>query len=152
MNLLSEALEAQKTLYEMNDESSITLLTQVFVCLYQGGEERLNEASNILAMLTEKFGETPLLSNCNASIAMQQQKFQEAETQLLNAYAKKSNDVDTLANLITCSTHLKKSKETINRYMNQLKNLAPNHSYFKSVQDIDADFDKLAAKYKPTVA
>lgn len=150
MDLLSEALDAFKELSEMNDEATITLLIQTYVLLAQGGEEKLQEATNILQLLIEKFGETSILLNAVANIAMQQGKFQEAESSLMNAISKKSNDPDTLVNLISCSNHLKRPRDTVARSFNQLKTAAPNHPFVKGFQEVDAEFDKLVAQFNPT--
>ena len=149
MNLLTEAIEAQKTLTDMNDEATITLLTRAYILLAQGGNENLLEAFNIFQLLIEKFGETSILMNGIANIALQEAKFQEAETSLLNALSKKSNDADTLVNLISCSHHLHKQKEMVARYVNQLKSVASGHTFLRSLQDVEGEFDKLATKYKP---
>lgn len=132
---------------EMNDDATITQLTSAYVALAKGGE-KLQEAQNIFGELADKFGDTVILLNGLALCQILAGQYQEAETSLLNALGKKSNDPDTLINLITVAQHTRKSKDTIQRYMNQLKSAAPNHAWLKAVSESDAQFDKFAAKYK----
>jgi coatomer protein complex subunit epsilon len=148
INRLDLAQDALKNMIEMNDDATITQLTSAYVALVKGGAEQLQEASNIFEELTEKFGESVLLLNGIANCQLLNGQFQEAESTLLNALAKKSNDPETLVNLIVVSQHLKKPKDTVTRYINQLKAADPNHPWLKNLADIDVQFGKFATQYK----
>lgn len=147
VNRIDLAQEALKVMQEMNDDATITQLTTAYVSLAKGGD-KLQEAQNIFGELADKFGDTVILLNGLALCQIVAGQYQDAETSLVNALGKKSNDPDTLINLITCAQHTRKSKDTVQRYMNQLKSAAPNHAWLKSVTETEAQFDKFASKYK----
>ncbi|CAM9685469.1 unnamed protein product [Heterosigma akashiwo] len=60
---------------------------------------------------------------------------------------KSQNDPDTLVNLIACYQHLDKPADFTQRYVNQLKSVAPNHPYVQSLATVEGAFERVAANY-----
>lgn len=58
-----------------------------------------------------------------------------------------NSDPDTLVNLITVSLQLNKSPELVTRFINQLKDEAPNHPFTKSYVSNEKNFERAAAQF-----
>ena len=57
-----------------------------------------------------------------------------------------ASDADTLANMVTCAQHLRKPADVTQRYVNQLRNVAPSHPWIAKYGDLEASFDRCAAQ------
>jgi coatomer protein complex subunit epsilon len=148
INRLDLAEKELKSLQHLDDDATGTLLASGWVYIALGGE-KLSEAFSIFHDLIEKYGATSKLLNGKAICSLHANNFPEAEKFLLQALEKNSTDVDTIVNLITCYKHQDKSQDVIDRYINQLKVISPNHAWLKSYQQMETNFDTLAAKFKP---
>ena len=67
--------------------------------------------------------------------------------QIAEAQAKSANDVDTMANMAVCAQLLEKPPEVVNRYVNQLKGVAPKHPWADRHEELYASFDRCAAQF-----
>ncbi|KAG2180766.1 hypothetical protein INT44_003773 [Umbelopsis vinacea] len=74
-------------------------------------------------------------------------RYPEAESQLLEALNKDNNDADTLVNLIVCSNLTSKPLDVISRYVNQLRDVAPQHAFLQDLDLKNSLFDRAAARY-----
>ncbi|CAM9612101.1 unnamed protein product, partial [Heterosigma akashiwo] len=50
-------------------------------------------------------------------------------------------------NLIACYQHLDKPADFTQRFVNQLKSVAPNHPYVQSLATVEGAFERVAANY-----
>ena len=97
--------------------------------------------------LADKNSSTTLLLNGQAPCYIAQGKYEEADSALQEALEKDSNNTDTLINLVVLSQVSGKAPEGCNRYLNQLKDSAPDHPYVKDIQNKERDFEMFAKQY-----
>lgn len=147
MNRVDLAEKALKTMMEMNDDATITQLTNAYLLLIKGGQERIEEAELIFQQLQKKFGNSNTILNGLALCMFQSGAFENAERTLLSSLGLSPNDPETLINLIACAQHLKKPADMINKYMNQLQSVAPFHPWVKTYNQLSTDFDNLATTF-----
>ncbi|KAJ2872612.1 hypothetical protein FB639_004325, partial [Coemansia asiatica] len=109
------------------EDSPIAQLAEAWTNLYVGGS-KYTEASYIFEELAQGSSVTTVsLLNSLAVVKMHLGQLPEAESFLEEALAKESNNPDTLANLVVCANLVAKPLETKNRYLSQLKDVAPSH-------------------------
>lgn len=137
---LDIAAKVLKKMKSKDDLSIITQLTEVFFNLKAGGDQRVDDALTTLQHFIEKYGESLVLLNARASGLMLQKNFSIAEKVLLKALGKKSNDINTISNLIICQKNLKKSEKVIQRYEKQLEKL--NGKKISIIDKISQKFDE----------
>ncbi|CAB4058234.1 COPE [Lepeophtheirus salmonis] len=131
MDRLDLAKKELKVIQDIDDDATLTQLAQAWVNMAIG----------------EKFGSTPILLNGQAASFLAQEKFEEAEAALQEALDKDSDNPDTLINLMVLSQQTGKPIEVYNRYMTQLKDHDPHHSFIKDCHDRENDFNRLMAQY-----
>jgi len=74
-------------------------------------------------------------------------RYPEAESHLLEALSKDNNDPDTLVNIVVCSNLTGKPADVINRYVNQLRDIAPQHAFLQDLDLKSSLFDRAATRY-----
>ncbi|CAG8767990.1 15969_t:CDS:2, partial [Gigaspora rosea] len=74
-------------------------------------------------------------------------RYLEAENLLLEALNKSNSDPDTLVNLIMLSNLIGKPTEVFNRYITQLKEVAPNHVFLQDLDLKTSLFDHSAQRF-----
>jgi len=140
---------AEKELTRMkslDEDATITQLTQAWVNIALGGEKP-QEAFYIFKDMAERYAPSPLLLNGQAVCHMSSKKWEDAERVLLEASEKNSKDPDTLANLITCYTHMRKPQEVISRYLNQLRAAAPSHPWVLQLKIAEESFERNLTRF-----
>jgi len=140
---------AKKTLKKMqgkDEDATLTQLATAWANLAIGGD-KLKDAFYTFQELAEKFNPTPLLLNGKAAALIQQGEYLDAEEALLQAQDKDPNNPDTLVNLYVVSSYLGKSLEIGQRYLNQLRDSAPNHPFVKDLNKIEQVFDTQAQQH-----
>jgi coatomer protein complex subunit epsilon len=140
-----QAEKELKLMQTIDDDSTLTQLCSAWLLL---GGDKVQEAMQLLDDLKEKFGSCVLLLNGLALAHMSAGTYDAAEKCLLDAMSKRSNDAETLINLITCSYHLKKPIELINRYVAQLKNSAPHHPWVRAHATMEGKFDSWVEQHR----
>lgn len=63
------------------------------------------------------------------------------------ALSKSQNDADALVNLVCCCRHQDKPASFVDRYLNQLKQVHPQHPYVQSLANAESAFDRVAATF-----
>ena len=112
----------------------------------QGGE-KLREAFYIFQEMMDKYSVTPVLLNGQASAYIAQGQLEEAKGVLLEALDKDSSNPDTLINMIVISELQGEAPEVSRRYLTQLKDSHPSHSYVRSFQHKESEFERLVQAY-----
>jgi len=146
---LSRVELAKKHLSAMqsnDDDATLTKLASGWVSMHEGGE-KYQDALYEFQELGEKYSMSLMLLNCMAVCNMQMGKFREAEDLLQQAQQKSANDVDTMANMAVCMQHLEKPPEVVNRYVVQLKGVAPAHPWAARHEELSQSFDRCAAQF-----
>jgi len=128
---------------KIDDDATITQLTQIWVQIAAGGEQ-VNDALSTLQDLSNKYGTTGYIFNLQGICCLNLRRFQEAEKFFQQALEKNSNDSDSLSNLITCHQHQGKPSDVISREISQLRTLSSNSTLTKQLQKAEDDFERYA--------
>ncbi|KAI8378433.1 coatomer epsilon subunit-domain-containing protein [Blakeslea trispora] len=129
------------------EDALLLQLMEAWVDLRVGGE-KYQEAFYIY----EEFGQsntaqTVKVLNGQAAAHLTLGRYPEAESLLLEAQNKDSNDPDTIINMIACAILTAKSQDVVNRYISQLKEVAPEHPYIKDLDSKSSLFDRSASRF-----
>jgi coatomer protein complex subunit epsilon len=133
---------AEKTLLRMRQVDEENVQTHLFAARLA---ENPSDAESVLQEMVVRYGETVLLLNGLAVTAMQQQHWDEAEKILLRALAKRSNDPETLLNMAVVAMHTHKPRDLVQRYVAQLRAIAPGHSWVRQWDERQRALDELVA-------
>eukprot|EP00128_Syssomonas_multiformis_P009742 Colp12_sorted_trinity150504_noHs@19574 len=140
------AKELREHMATKDDDATITQLTTAWVNLALGGE-KYQDAFYTFQELGEKHNGSAKLLVSQAVCQAHQARWEEAESLLQEAYEKNAQDADTLANLTVATQHEGKPQETVNRFLTQLRDAAPNHPLLKDLAAKEAAFDRAAQQY-----
>ncbi|PRP82950.1 coatomer subunit epsilon-1 [Planoprotostelium fungivorum] len=146
INRLDLASKEMRRMEQTDDDHTLTQLTRAWVGIAEGGE-KVEEAVQTLTTLSERYGSSATLLNGLGVAALQQQQFGEAEQCFLRALEKKPSDTDAISNLITTYSHQNKSSEVIQRQLNQLASISPQHPTLTSRAALEDQFDRLQKQF-----
>lgn len=141
MHRVDAAAQDVAAMSALDDDATLTQLARAWTGLAQGGA-RVQEAWHIFHDLGDRFGWTVRLHTSLAAAAMRMGRWEDAESELLQAFEKNPKDADTLANLAVVSIHLSKPPA---RYVSLLRGVAPTHPYVQRADAAEAAFDRAAA-------
>lgn len=127
-----------KLMQQIDEDHTLTQLANAWLNLAVGGS-KIQEAYLIFQDFSEKYQMTGMVLNGKAVCCMHMGRFDEAESQLLEALNKDAKDAETLANLVVCSLHIGKSSS---RYLSQLKLSHPEHLLVKRAAAAEDSFDR----------
>ncbi|EGC39994.1 hypothetical protein DICPUDRAFT_74448 [Dictyostelium purpureum] len=144
LDLAQKAYENMKKI--VDPDATPALLALSWINIFNG-EEKLKSALSIFEEMSERYGATPLLLNGQAVCALSMRRFEKAESLLLESIDKNQKNADTISNIITCYINMKKPNEIIQRYLNQLKSLQPNHVWTVAVNDAEQLFDQSKSRF-----
>jgi hypothetical protein len=129
IDLAERELAAMK---EINVFAVPSQLASAWVNLATNGEKPLQDARLTFQDLIDKYGASPMLLNGIAVSFLHQKKYSDCEGALLQSLERNNKVPETLINLIVVSQYLSKPADQINRYLAQLKSIAPNHQWLQS--------------------
>ncbi|KAJ3038620.1 hypothetical protein HDV00_000464 [Rhizophlyctis rosea] len=130
------------------DDATLAQLVEAWCNLYSGGTaEKAQEAYYIFEELASSKVATSKLLTGQAVCRMQAGRFSDAEELLLESLNKNPNDAETLANLAICANATGKPVDVANRYINQLKDVAPSHPFIEELQLKESFFDRSAQRF-----
>jgi len=135
-----------KLMQEKDEDATVTQLAQAWTNMAVGGD-KIQEAYYIYQEMIDKLGSTALLLNGQAVTFLAQGKYTEAEAALAEAIEKDPNNPETLVNMIVLAQHQGKQPEVSNRYLSQLKDMDPHHSFVVKLGQKEADFDRMVKQY-----
>merc|ERR1719219_1137593 len=136
-----------KAMQEKDEDATLTQLAQAWTNMALGGE-KIQEAYYIYQEMIDKLGSTALLLNGQAVTFLAQGKYAEAEAALQEALERDPNNPETFVNLIVMSQHTGKQPEVSNRYLSQLKDMDPQHSFVVKLDQKEADFERMCKQYQ----
>ena len=132
---------------QLDDESTLTILTSGLVALRQGGvkPDRFNDAVVSFTEIVARCGQSVMVLNLLALANLGQGDAQQAEKHLLDALRKKSGDPDTVANLVVVSSQLCKPSEATLRYVAQAKAAQPQSNWSRAYSTMEDRFREAVA-------
>ena len=113
---------------------------------WEGGKQRKLRTSS--KNLIDKFDPTVKLLNNLAICKIHMEQYPEAEEMLTTALEESPGDVDTLVNLVVVSRHLNKPKETVDKWISQIKKADPNNAKLKEWEQADATFEQSVENFQ----
>eukprot|EP00252_Welwitschia_mirabilis_P012565 TRINITY_DN276_c0_g1_i1.p1 TRINITY_DN276_c0_g1~~TRINITY_DN276_c0_g1_i1.p1 ORF type:complete len:290 (-),score=33.50 TRINITY_DN276_c0_g1_i1:164-1033(-) len=138
MHRSDHAEKQLKIMQQIDEDHTLTQLANAWLDLAVGGS-KIQEAYLIFQDFCDKYQPTVPILNGKAVSCMHMERFEEAETVLLEALNKDAKDAETIANLIVCSLHLGKQAT---RYLSQLKLSHPEHVLVKRLSSGEENFDR----------
>ena len=133
-----------KKMQDVDEDATVSQLSLAALNIALG-QDKIQEAFYIYRELAEKFGPTPLLLNGQATCYILQGKFEMAEEILQKSMDSDSNHPETLINLHVTSLYLG-AKDSSKRYLSQLRNSNPHHSYLNYLSECEQKFDELCVR------
>ncbi|KAF1804207.1 coatomer epsilon subunit-domain-containing protein [Mucor lusitanicus] len=129
------------------EDALLLQMMEAWVDLRVGGE-KYQEAFYIYEEFAQSnTAQTVKVLNGQAAANLALGRYPEAESLLLEAQNKDSDNPDTLINMIACATLTAKSQEIVNRYVSQLREVAPQHPYLQDLDLKSSLFDRSASRY-----
>jgi len=146
------AQKALKQMQELDDDDTLTQLSQAVIHIHQGGD-KVTEASFILQEFLEKFGPSDKLLNCLAVCQIHQRNYTQALQHLKQAReiatkGKTPLSADTFVNTIVCFQNVRKSNDLIAKVQIEFQTAYPSHPWFQKQSELDRLFDKHGSSYK----
>ena len=129
---------------QQDDDATLTKLAGAWVSMAEGGD-KCQDALYEFQELGEKYNMSLTLTNGMALANLHMGKYDEAERLLQEGLAKSSSEPDALANTVVTMTYLRKPADVSNRFVNQLRAVAPSHAWTVKHQELEASFDRCAA-------
>ena len=139
---------------ELEDDDPLTTLATIALCLYHGGQEKVNECLEMLDDLCQSSasGETILMKNMQAVANIHLQNYTQAwklckQARDIASKANMETDENTLVNSIVCLQHLTKGQKILPKLHSELKRISPEHPFVRQTADMSQMFDRAAANF-----
>lgn len=129
------------------DDATIAQLIESWVNFAIAGEKKVREAWYTFQDLSHSNMISAKLLTGQAVCLMHEGKFVIAEGLLLDALSRNNSDTEALANLMVCSIALGKPFNVASRFLNQLRDLAPQHPLVLEFANKEAIFEQAAGRF-----
>ncbi|KAG2194659.1 coatomer epsilon subunit-domain-containing protein [Mucor mucedo] len=147
MDRLDLARNEVATVKTWAEDALLLQMMEAWVDLRVGGE-KYQEAFYIYEEFSQSnTAQTVKVLNGQAAANLALGRYPEAESLLLEAQNKGSDDPDTLINMIACATLTAKPQDVVNRYVSQLREIAPQHPYLQDLDLKSSLFDRSASRF-----
>ena len=142
------AAEKVKAMAALEEDHTLTQLAGAWVGLAGGGSAKaVEDAYHTFQDFIDKYAPSAKLLNGVATACMLQGNFDEAFAILSTALEVNANDPETLANLVVVGNHAGKSQDVIDRWLLQLRGVAPSHTLLSNIDSLESKFAAAAANY-----
>jgi len=145
MNRTDLARKQTGLMQQADDDATLTKLTNAWVSMAEGGD-KCQDALYEFQELGEKYNMSITLTNGMALAQLHMGKYDEAERLLQEGLGKSASDHDALANMVVAMHFLRKPTDVTNRYINQLRTIAPTHPWISKYIELESSFDRCAAQ------
>lgn len=148
MERLDLARDALNLMKQADEDSVLVQLTSAHLAMAHGSS-RSDDATHILASLSEQYGPSLMLLNCMAVANIVGGKYEAAEGNLKEAITDfgGENDPDTLVNMVVCSQYLGRKGGEMDKYLNALKVGHASHPFVQGLVQVEGAFEREASKY-----
>ena len=132
---------AEKQLLKMqkiDEQNPITEVTEAMLLLAKGNPD---QAWRLAQSLSERYKPTPLLNNIQTAAALCLSDYDNAKTLCESSLDMDNDNVEALINMIhiLSKSHSQKQASLIERNLERLMDLNPDHDYLKALDSITAD-------------
>ncbi|KAI8356862.1 coatomer epsilon subunit-domain-containing protein [Mortierella sp. GBAus27b] len=148
MNRLDLAKKEVEACKSWAEDAMLAQLMEAWVGLRTGGGDRYQNAYYIYEEIATSSTSPTVKSLVGEAVCnIQMGQYPEAEGILQEALAKDPTNTDAIVNQIVLSTLLSKPTEEVNALIQQLQNVAPNHSYLQDLDLKSSLFDRAAQRH-----
>eukprot|EP00871_Galdieria_phlegrea_P001310 jgi/Galph1/217/GphlegSOOS_G4919.1 len=144
MNRIDLAKKLVERLNQLEGDAILTHLTTAWLYLAQGA---YREAAYIFSDLSERHGSSDMLMNGIITTHLGEQRYQDAENILKELLARNPNHPQALLNCILCGLQLRKPKEQVDVYKQQLKRIWPDCPWLKELEQMEDKVNKVLLEY-----
>ncbi|CAH2229640.1 jg4870 [Pararge aegeria aegeria] len=152
MNRTDLAHKQLKALQDVEDDGTLTQLSQAWLNLAQGGPG-VQDAHYSVMELAERLGTLGAgPAALGAAAAASRGMWEEAEQMLTEAQTRAPQQPELLLALAVSAVHSGKQPEVSSRYLAQLLDSHPEHPFTKEYNAKSNEFKRLCDQYQPSVA
>ena len=146
MDRVDAAKEVVTVMREIDEDNTLTQLAAAWTYVAEGGKD-VEEALSIYQDLLERHGATDPILNGMATCHLSLGQYDEADRVLQEALAKDQNVAATLINSVVCAKYRNKHSELVQRYLNQLRTVAPEEPWLKDIDAKSTELDRIASAF-----
>lgn len=140
------AEKAVKALQTVDDESPLAQFSHGWLCLSLGGE-KYKEAALVFREIADRHGASASSLTGQAAALVALKRYEEADRVVKEMLSMAPNDPDVLITAITLATQTGRFNVVNQKLIPDLKTVAPDHPYLRSMTVAEGAFDRVAASF-----